>query len=117
MAENMLPLSDVVRALRAEILAGASAGENETILFELGPIDVEFTVVAKREGGPNGKIKFEIFGIGAELGGSAKFASEQTQKIKLNLKPMVQLPDGSYEDGVMISKKLSKRARPRPKKR
>ena len=98
MAETMLPLQEVVKALRTEIAAAIADGKNEAVQFELGPIDVEFTVVAKREAGPNGKIKFEVFGIGAELGGDAKFASEKTQKIKLNLKPKQRLSNGSLEE-------------------
>ena len=71
--------------------------------FDLGPIDVELTVVAKREGGPSGKIKFEVFGFGAEVGGDAKFASEKTQKVKLILTPKRRLPDGSFEE-VLINR-------------
>ena len=95
MSEHMLPLGEVVRALREEIIDAAQAGTDETVRFEVGPIEVEFTVVAKREAGPEGKIKFEVFGVGAEVGGGAKFASEQTQKVKINLKPVQVLPDGT----------------------
>jgi hypothetical protein len=95
MPEHMLPLGEVVRALRAEIIEAATAAANEAFRFEVGPIDVEFTIVAKREGGPDGKIKFEVFGFGAELGGGAKFAREQTQKVKLNLTPVQVLADGT----------------------
>jgi len=91
----MLPLGEVVRALRAEIIEAAKAGENEAVRFEVGPIDVEFTIVAKREGGPDGKIKFEVLGFGAEVGAGAKFARERTQKVKLNLTPVQVLPDGT----------------------
>jgi hypothetical protein len=91
----MLPLGEVVRALRSEIIDAATAGVNETVRFEVGPIEVEITVVAKREGGPEGKIKFEVFGFGAEVGADAKFAREQTQKVKLNLTPVQVLPDGT----------------------
>jgi Trypsin-co-occurring domain 2 len=68
---------------------------NETVRFELGPSEVEITIVAKREGGPNGKIKFEVLGLGAELGGGAKLGGEKTQNVKLNLTPVKILPDGS----------------------
>jgi hypothetical protein len=55
--------------------------------FSVGTIEVEFNVAVKRDGGPNGKVKFEVFGIGAELGGDAKFARESSQKIRLTLTP------------------------------
>jgi hypothetical protein len=95
MSEHMLPLGEVVRALRKEIIDAARCGVSETVRFEVGPIDVELTIVARREGSPEGKIKFEVFGIGAEVGGGAKFSREQTQKVKLNLIPVQVLPDGT----------------------
>ena len=81
MPETLLPLYQVIQGLRTELYAAVAAGKNELLTFDLGPIEMEFTVVAKREGGPNGKIKFEIFGIGAELGADAKVGTERTQKI------------------------------------
>lgn len=88
MADELLPLSEVVRSLRAEIINAANIGENEPIHFELGPIELEFTVVAKREGAAGSKIKFSVLGIGAAVEGSGKIASEYTQKVKLTLSPM-----------------------------
>jgi hypothetical protein len=75
-AEEMLPLAEVVEALRSEIIKAADAAGPERIRFGVGPIDLEFQVVAKREGGPSGKIKFGIWGVGVEAGGSAKFGNE-----------------------------------------
>lgn len=95
MTDQVLPLGDVIRELRAEIVAAASAGEDERVRFELGPIEVEFQIVARREGGPEGKIKFEILGFGAELGGSGSFAREQTQKVKLTLSPLAVKAGGA----------------------
>jgi hypothetical protein len=94
-SDHMLPLGEVVHALREELINAAKSGANEIVRFEAGSIEVEFTIVAKREGGPEGKIKFEVFGFGAELGGGAKFAREQTQKVKLTLTPVQVLPDGT----------------------
>jgi hypothetical protein len=93
----MLPLRDVIRALRAEIIAAVEAGVGEAVKFEVGPIEVEFTVIAKRDGGPEGKIKFEVFGLGAEAGGEYKFASEQAQKVKFQPTAVRPLPTGGRE--------------------
>jgi hypothetical protein len=89
--EEMLPLAEVVDALRSEIVKAADVGGNEKIRFGVGPIDIEFQVVAKREG--SGKIKFGIWGIGVDAGG--KFGSERTQKVKFTLKPVRMNDDGS----------------------
>jgi hypothetical protein len=103
MPDDVLPLAEVISALRREIVAGAQEGEGADVRFQLGNIDLEFTVVAKREGGPKGSIKFAVLGIGAEVGADAKFAKERTQKVKLTLSPMQRLPDGSYGQ-VMINR-------------
>jgi Trypsin-co-occurring domain 2 len=99
--EEILPLAEVVQTLRTEILKAAAAAGNEKIRFGVGPIDLEFQVVAKREGGPEGKIKFGIWGVGVEAGGSAKFGSERTQKVKFTLKP-VRIGDNGAETEVEI---------------
>ena len=95
MAEDFLPLNAVVSALRAEIVAARRAAAADSVKFELGPIEVEFQMVAKREGGPTGSIKFGILGFGADLGANAKFAKEQTQRVKFNLSPLAAEPDGT----------------------
>ena len=87
MTDSLLPLSDVIQALRNELLQAYESGKGDAIRFQVGPVDVDFTVLAKREGGPEGKIKFSVLGIGAELGGSARFAAEQTQRVRLTLTP------------------------------
>jgi Trypsin-co-occurring domain 2 len=87
----MLPLAEVVEALRSEIVKAADVVGNENIRFGVGPIDLEFQVVAKREG--SGKIKFGIWGVGVDAG--SKFGSERTQKVKFTLKPVRINDDGS----------------------
>ena len=88
-----------------EIVKAADVAGKEDIRFGVGPIDVEFQVVAKREGGPEGKIKFAVLGFGVEAGGNAKFVSERTQKVKLSLKPVRIAPDGSEEDVEIFNRK------------
>ena len=103
MSDMLLPLNDVIRALRLELRDAYESSEDQEIRFELGPVEVEFSVVAKREGGPDGKIKFSVLGVGAELGASAKFAGEQTQRIKLSLTPLLMKP-GEEPTQVVINR-------------
>jgi hypothetical protein len=89
MAEELLPLAEAVQSLREQIIEAADIGRDEPIRFELGPVELEFTVVAKREGGAGSKIKFSVLGIGAAVDASGKIASEHTHTVKLTLSPKV----------------------------
>lgn len=104
-SEELLPLAEAVQALRSELGRAADAAENEEIRFGVGPIEVEFQIAAKREGGPQGTIKFGVLGVGVEAGGSAKFVSERTQKVKLSLKPVRVARDGSEEEIEIFKRK------------
>jgi len=94
MAETYLPLSEFVSALRQEIVLSAAAARNETVKFELGPIELEFSVVATREGSGTGKISFQVLGSGFELGADGKVTAERTQRVKLTLAPKQKDDDG-----------------------
>ncbi len=83
-----IPLRDTIQALRAEIMQAAEAASTQSVRFELGSIEMEFQVVAKREGGGDAKLSFHILAADATLGGSGKVASEATQKVKFVLSPI-----------------------------
>jgi hypothetical protein len=90
-SENLLPLHEFVAALRAELLTaheeGPAGGDAETgPRFVVGPVNVEFTVTAKREAGGNGSIKFYVFQFGA----SVSVATESTQRVSLTLTPLTE---------------------------
>src|SRR5271167_1927174 len=89
-----VPLRDAIRALRVEIMEAAEEASTQTVRFELGPIELEFQVVAKQEKGVHGKIGFHIFAAEATLGGSGKGADERTQKVKVVLNPILAGDDG-----------------------
>jgi hypothetical protein len=94
MADETIPLSEVVSALRTEILTAVEQAGSPDLKFKLGAVDVEFTVVVKKEGGADAKLKFSILGVGVEGGASGKVAREQTQKVKLSLTPVFVGADG-----------------------
>jgi len=87
MAQDILPLTEVVQSLRAEIVSAVKAAQQSEIIFKLGDIELEFSVVATREGGANGKISFSVLGLGFEVGGDGKIAREKTQTVKITLSP------------------------------
>jgi hypothetical protein len=92
MADELIPLTDVVQALRAEVAKAMQASAQEALKFALDSVDLEFSVVVTKEGGANGKISFHVLGVGAEIGGDGKFSHERTQKITLKLTPKVLDP-------------------------
>ncbi|MBG0811127.1 hypothetical protein IY145_17285 [Methylosinus sp. H3A] len=94
---DTIPLKEALQSLRAEIISAAEDASGEEIRFELGPIEMEFQVVAQRSAGGDGKIGFHIFGAEASVGASGKIESSRTQKIKLTLKPERVVSPGLYE--------------------
>jgi hypothetical protein len=104
MPNDTIPLHEAIDRLRDELLRAALDSATERLRFELGDIEMEFTVVAKREGGPESKFDFHILGIGASLGASGKIANERTQKVKLILKPVLIDPDTGDRAKIDISR-------------
>lgn len=87
--ELFLPLTEVVEGLRQQLAQAVLAAHADGVRFQVNGVELEFTVVAKREAGGDGKIKFSVLGVGAELGAAGKMAQERTQKVKLSLTPVL----------------------------
>ena len=85
--EQLVGLADAVDALRYELTAARELGENDPLLFEVGPVEVEFTAVVKRGGG--GKAGFTI-GV-VTFGAQGSLANEQTHRVKVTLTPKDRL--------------------------
>ena len=86
---DTIPLRDVIRVLRSEIIAAAEDASTQAVRFDLGPIEMEFQVVVKKELGGEAKLGFHIFVADATVGGSGKGAAERTQKVKFVLNPVL----------------------------
>jgi hypothetical protein len=99
--DQELELKDVVRKLREDLQAAAEEGQGQAIKFKLETIELELKVAARKEGGPNGGIKFSVLGIGAEFGASAKWATEQVQTIKLKLVPVLLDENGQPKEALV----------------
>lgn len=82
MAERV-ELAQLISQLRQELNSAMRDGEGEDLRFELGPVELELTVVVSKEAGPNAKVRFWVL----ELGADGKMASQATQRIKLSLDP------------------------------
>ena len=82
MAEGV-ELAQMISQLRQELSSVMREGVGEDLRFELGPVELELTVVVSKEAGPNAKVRFWVI----ELGADGKVASQATQRIKLTLDP------------------------------
>lgn len=98
MNNALFSLTDAIAALRSEISSAVAQGADEQLRFSLGDIELEFAVVARREGGGDGKLKFSILGIGAEASASARVGQEQTQKVRIKLSAQLRAADGTQAE-------------------
>ena len=78
-----LPLADFIGALRAELRAAALAKDPQ-LQFNVGPVNLEFTLMTHHEAGGRAGIRFWV----VEAGASASVANESTQKVTLVLTPV-----------------------------
>jgi hypothetical protein len=108
-----IPLRDAIRGLRSEILAAREQASTEEVRFELGPVEMEFQVVARKEGGLEGKLGFHIFGVEATLGGSGKGADERTQKVKFVLNP-ISVDESGQQSKIAIARRDQREQGPPP---
>lgn len=97
----MIELAAVVRDLRAELETVIAAGKDQELRFELGPIEMETTVVVDRSTDINGKVRFWV----VEAGADRKSDTSSTLRVNLSLEPKLAatgrspLIDGQGEPG------------------
>ncbi len=80
---GLIPLTEWVGALRGELQQAQQEGMGQHLLFSLGPLELEFEMVATREASGGGDIRFWV----VALGGSGKRTRQSTQRVKLTLNP------------------------------
>ncbi|GAA4674810.1 trypco2 family protein [Phytohabitans rumicis] len=81
-----LGLADAVQALREELTIARQAGEDNDdndYVFEVGPVEVEFTVVAKKGGKGRLGVTFGVVTVGGEAG----LGRDETHRLKVTLTP------------------------------
>lgn len=81
--EPWVGLADAVRGVRAELQAAMVEGQGEELRFEVGPVELEFAVDVRKEGGMDATAKVYVVSFGAK--GSMSAAS--THRMKLTLHP------------------------------
>ncbi|MET9497611.1 trypco2 family protein [Streptomyces sp. NPDC006552] len=84
--EPWVGLSDAVRGIREELDAALDDGTDERILFELGPIEMEFGVDVRKSRSASAGVK--VYVLNASAGGDQ--ATAATSRIKVTLNPVTQ---------------------------
>jgi hypothetical protein len=80
---NGVDLADAVRAIRDGLTTAAEAGEGAPLRFELGEIQMEFTVEVRRDARAKGGVRAWVVDAGAEAGA----ARGSTHRVAFTLKP------------------------------
>ncbi|WP_234356841.1 trypco2 family protein [Streptomyces sp. NBRC 110028] len=88
--EPWAELGETISAVRAELQSAMEAGAQETLKFRTGPVELEFTVEVRKEGGARAKVF--VLPWTAEAQGTA--AVGRTHRVKVTLQPV----DGDDND-------------------
>jgi hypothetical protein len=98
--EADLGLAEAIQALREELAIAREAADAEDVLFGVGTVEVELTVVAKRQGGGKAGATFGVVTIGVD----GSIAREQTHKLKVQLTPRDGVTGKSIDVDAVIGK-------------
>jgi hypothetical protein len=83
----MVGLSEAVRALRFELQAASADSGGESLRFEVEPVELTVQVAVTK--GANGKVGWQMLGVGAT------YDRVVTHTLKLQLKPIAVATDGT----------------------
>lgn len=90
-----MELSDAVEAVRAGLMAGAARGTGSGVRFEVGEIQMEFTVELERVRTGKGGVKAWVVEAGAE----ATRSTGRTHTVSFTLRPKDAATGGVLEIG------------------
>lgn len=83
MQEPTTELAEAVEAVRLELMRAKELGAGSSLIFEVGPVEMEFTVALTREGKTNAGVKVWVL----EAGASGSLTGQRTHRIKITLNP------------------------------
>jgi hypothetical protein len=91
---NKIGLSEMVLALRQELLTAQREGEAKDLKFKVEDIDLEVEVMTTKEGSGKGSIKFWV----CDAEANASFSQAKTHRLTLRLKPLGKNGDVKISD-------------------
>ncbi|MFI7410175.1 trypco2 family protein [Streptomyces sp. NPDC049627] len=71
MADNRIELADAVQAVRDELITAAARSAGQDVTFEVGDIELEFSVELRKEVKGGVKVKAWVVEAGADAGGGS----------------------------------------------
>ena len=77
-------VADAVRSLRKELAAAHAEVDRGGVYFEMGPVEIEFTVEVERAVDGDAGVRIGVVSIGA----SGSVSSDTTHRMKFVLSPM-----------------------------
>jgi Trypsin-co-occurring domain 2 len=77
-------LADTIAAVRRELSAAQTAGQEQAVQFRTGPVELEFDVVVTRTRGGQAGVQISVL----TLGGKLEREHATTQRIKVTLQPV-----------------------------
>lgn len=88
---GMIPLTEAIRRLRAELLSATEGGGESRLRFDVKEIELELNAVVTRDG--QGKATFKLLAAGADGSAEEGPSGAATQKVKLTLLPKLDGKD------------------------
>jgi hypothetical protein len=76
-------LAEFIHSFRAELADAVDRAADEKLQLLATKVDLELQLTAEKSGGPNAKVKFEVFGIGGSIGGQAQLTSKTVHTVSL----------------------------------
>lgn len=82
--EPWAELGDTVSSIREQLQEAMERGEGERLRFRTGPVELEFTVAVRKEGGARTKVLVLPWTVEAK----GQSAAERTHKVRITLQPV-----------------------------
>jgi hypothetical protein len=79
-----IPLAEMLKDLRTELLTARSEGQNADLRFEVTDVELEVNIAATKEAGGGGGVKFWVYNAEAKV----RASDVRTHRLKLTLKPL-----------------------------
>jgi NTP-dependent ternary system trypsin peptidase co-occuring protein len=77
-------LAEAIQGIRVDLQEAMAAGVNEPLRFDVGPVELEFTITVQRDAGAKAGVKIWV----VEIGGSGGMSHDTVQRIKVTLNPV-----------------------------
>ncbi|MFD5566767.1 MULTISPECIES: trypco2 family protein [Streptomyces] len=86
----MIELAELIAELRRELNAARTTAQGEDLYFEVGPVELEATVVVERSATAGGKVRFWVVDTSAD----GRLADSVTHRVRLTLDPRTRSGGG-----------------------